>query len=203
MEVNDEQMDKLREIGNIGAGNASQALSKMTDEKIDIGFPAIEPKEIDQIPEMIGNRSKIHTLIRVEVDVKREEETVNLGTLMLILDRESADILASHLLGEKPENEELTPEEESALKETGNILTGATLSAMTEWVDLKLQEGVPDIKTDMLGAVMDEILLKMAREEDEALVFQTDFNFKEELNSYFIFLFSKKGRELILEELSV
>lgn len=203
MEINDEQMDKLREIGNIGAGNASQALSKMTDEKIDIGFPAIEPKDIDQIPEMIGNRSKIHTLIRVEVDVKREDETINLGTLMLILDRESADILASHLLGEEPENEELTAEEESALKETGNILTGATLSAMTEWVDLKLQEGVPDIKTDMLGAVMDEILLKMAREEDEALVFQTDFNFKEELNSYFIFLFSKKGRELILEELSV
>ncbi|MFB6175360.1 MAG: chemotaxis protein CheC [Candidatus Nanohalobium sp.] len=204
MEIDDEQLDKLREIGNIGAGNASNALSQMTDEKIDIGFPDIDAMRIEDIPERIGKRSKIHTLIRVEVKVEREGEKVYLGTLMLILDMESAHVLAEHLLGKEVEGgQQLTSQEESALKETGNILTGATLSAMTEWVDLKLQEEVPDIKTDMLGAVMDEILLKMARTEDEALVFQTDFSFREELNSYFIFLFSKNGRELILQELSV
>jgi len=207
MDINDKQKDKLREIGNIGAGNASNALSKMTDEKIDIGFPGIEVHEIRDIPEEIGNRSKIHSLVRVEVHVERNEnESIYLGTLMLVLDRRSAKILAGHLLGDTENidiEQQLTESEESALKETGNILTGSTLSAMTEWVDLKLKEGVPDIKTDMLGAVMDEILLKMAQHEDEALLFQTKFNFKKDLNSYFIFLFSRKGRNLILEKLSV
>lgn len=205
MNIDDQQLDTLKEISNIGAGNASQALSKMTDEKIDIDFPNIEVQEIKKIPDMIGNKSKIHSLIRVDVEVENAGESNHLGTLMLILDKRSSKILSSHLLGKQNADldEQLTSDEKSALKETGNILTGATLSAMTEWVDLQLQESVPDLKTDMLGAVMDEILLRMAQEEDEALVFQTEFNFKKELDSYFIFLFSKKGRELILEKLSV
>lgn len=203
MELDEQQMDILKEIGNIGAGNASDALSKMTDEKIDIDFPGMRAQKIKNIPETMGSRSKIHSLVRVSVDVEKENEVINLGTLMLILDQESSKVLAGHLIGETEDGNGLSQQEESALKETGNILAGATLSAMTQLVDLKLDEGVPELKTDMLGAVMDEILLKMAKEEDEALVFQTEFNFKEELNSYFIFLFSRKGRDLILDKISV
>ncbi|MFB6208011.1 MAG: chemotaxis protein CheC [Candidatus Nanohaloarchaea archaeon] len=204
MELDEKQLDTLREIGNVGAGNASTALSQMTSEKIEIDFPSIEVHDIENIPEVVGERSNIYTMIKVEVEVDREEDTLYLGTLMLMLDLHSAKELAKHLTGQDDgDHEELTAQEKSALKETGNILTGATLTAMTEWIDLRLDESVPDIKTDMLGAVMDEILLKMAREEEQALMFRTNFNFKEELNAYFMFLFSRTGQELILDKLSV
>ncbi|MFB6204219.1 MAG: chemotaxis protein CheC [Candidatus Nanohaloarchaea archaeon] len=204
MELDEEQLDTLREIGNIGAGNASKALSDMTDEKIEIEFPSIEVHDIEEIPQVVGERSNIYTMIKVEVEVDQEDKSFYLGTLMLMLDLYSAKELASHLTGEEDGNhEELSMQEKSALKETGNIITGATLTAMTEWIDLRLDESVPDIKTDMLGAVMDEILLKMAQEEEQALMFRTSFNFKEELNAYFMFLFSRSGQEILLDRLSV
>lgn len=193
----------------MGAGNASQALSEMTGHKIEVEFPEIEQRDITEIPEMLGRREKVFTNVKVDVGVLEDEsnEKENLGTLMLILRHDSAKKLGKYLVEEEDRAEseegELTSQEESALKETGNILTGACLAAITEWVDLRLREGIPDLHTDMLGATVDGVLLEMARENDEALVFRTEFNFKEELDAYFLFLFKPKGREMILDRLAV
>lgn len=193
----------------MGAGNASKALSEMTGHKIEVEFPDIEEKDITEIPGMLGRREKVFTNIRVDVGVLEgeSEEEEKLGTLMLVLEHESAKKLGEYLVGNEDKEEdgkiELTEQEESALKETGNILTGACLAAITEWVDLRLREGIPELHTDMLGATLDGVLLEMARENDEALVFRTEFNFKEELNAYFLFLFKPRGRELIIDRLGL
>jgi len=140
--------------------------------------------------------------------VRDNNQKDKLGKLLLMLEEESAIKFANYLEQEVYETadsmiKQLDKQDKSALKETGNILTGACLAAMTGWVDLELKEGIPDIEIDMLGATLDHVLVEMSREVDEALFFQTDFNFEEDINAKFLFLFQSEGERDILEKLQV
>ena len=45
-QVNDMYLDVLREIGNIGAGNATSAIANMLGIKIDMNVPSIRLMEV-------------------------------------------------------------------------------------------------------------------------------------------------------------
>ncbi|MDE6233014.1 MAG: chemotaxis protein CheC, partial [Lachnospiraceae bacterium] len=48
------QYDVLKELGNIGAGNATTALSQLVNAKIDIGVPQVRLLGFDEISTIIG-----------------------------------------------------------------------------------------------------------------------------------------------------
>ena len=199
----------LREIGNIGAGNASKALSEISEQKINVDFPSVESIKIEDIPEKLDQREQVYTDVSVSIKVQKEQEEIHAGNLLLLLKHKKAkrlaDILEEKANVEIPEEEiRLTDEEKDALKETGNILTGASVSAITQYIDLKLVEGIPEIHNDMLGAILDNYLLEIAKKQEKALIFKTEFNFdEEEIEAHFLILFKPKGKELILDKMQM
>ena len=46
------QLDVLREIGNIGAGNAATALAKLVDKKIDMKVPRVNVMKFSEVREI-------------------------------------------------------------------------------------------------------------------------------------------------------
>ncbi len=207
IELTDEQHDILREIAHIGAGNASEALSEMTGQKAEVAFPWLGIKEIQDIPDMLGGAQQVVTAVSLDVGIEEYDGSASgKSTLILSMDEESADRLANQLVGPDTERDgedaELTEMQRSALKEAGNILAGNCMTAITEYVDLKMVEEVPRIKTDMLGAIMDNVLLEMAAEHDELLVFKTKFSLQEDIDAYFIFFFADGAHHLILDRLT-
>lgn len=201
--------EMLREIGNIGAGNASKALSQISKQKINVEFPKVESAKIEEIPEKLGKRSEVYTDVSVKIKIQEESEEIHAGNLLLLMPHQKAKKLADILeqkIDEEIDQKELglTEEEKDALKETGNILTGASVSAITQYIDLKLVEGIPEIHNDMLGAILDNYLLEIAKEQEKALIFQTKFEFEdEEIDAKFLILFKPKGRELILDKMQM
>ena len=210
-EIKDEEqkLNMLREIGNIGAGNASKALSEISGQKIDVDFPSVESVKVEEIPEKLGDRSQIFTDVSVTIHIKQEDEETAAGHLLLLMKHQSAKNLADILEDKvdqplESEDIELNEEEKDALKETGNILTGASVSAITEYIDLKLKEGIPKIHNDMLGAILDNYLLGIAKKDDEALIFNTEFKFDEaEIDAHFLILFKPEGEELVLNRMQM
>ena len=175
---------------------------------MEVEFPEIKQIDITQIPSDIGEVSDTYSTVLVDVEVIENGDKDQLGKLMLILDRESALKFADHLEKEvcanyRENSGQLNEIDESALKETGNILTGACLAAMTGWVDLQLKEGIPSIETDMLGATLDQILIDISRDVDEVLLFKTEFNFEENIDANFLFLFEPEGEKEVLEKIKV
>lgn len=209
MDVDDEKKDILQEIAHVGAGNASKALSELTGERIEVEFPSIETMRISDVPSELGGPANVVTSVVLEVDLEdaRDKHKISgMGTLLLIFDDESAERLANYLTDENVSGEgpyELTELGESALKETGNILAGSALSAITEYVDLRLVEKIPHLETDMFGALLDNLLLELAWEEDEILVFRTKFLFEEEIDAVFLFLFEPGVERTFLDRLEV
>lgn len=203
MDLEASKEDVLKEIGNMGAGNASKALSKMTGQKIEVGFPTVEIKKLGTIPEIIEDKSENMVSVWLNVGVEESGDEKDMGRMMLIMNKSSAKNLASFLNGQEVEDLELNEMDESALKETGNILSGSALTAITSFLDMKLVEGIPNLEIEPLQDLMDDIILEISDKEGEALVFRTRFSFEEEVTAYFLFVFRAGGQAVILERLNV
>ena len=57
-QLNDIQYDVLKEIGNIGAGNATTALSKMLNQKMDMSVPKVELVPFNEISDIMGDEDQ-------------------------------------------------------------------------------------------------------------------------------------------------
>src|SRR5690625_7872763 len=53
------QMDVLREIGNIGAGNAATSMSKIINKRIDMKVPSVKIVSFDEIINIIGGPEQL------------------------------------------------------------------------------------------------------------------------------------------------
>ena len=53
-EVNEKYIDVLKEIGNIGAGNATSAIANMLGLKIDMSVPEVQFLPVEKIGESMG-----------------------------------------------------------------------------------------------------------------------------------------------------
>ncbi|WP_345739387.1 chemotaxis protein CheC [Virgibacillus salarius] len=53
------QRDVLREIGNIGAGNAATSMSKLLNRKIDMEVPSVNVVSYDEMMELLGGPDEV------------------------------------------------------------------------------------------------------------------------------------------------
>lgn len=170
-DLNNLQIDVLREIGNIGSGNAATALAKMLNKKIDMEVPKVKILEFKDVNEVLGDADTIVVgiLLRVTGDLA--------GIIMFILDKRAAKVLVNILMG-KPidEDGDFSEIEISALKEIGNILAGSYLSALSTLTNLRIMPSVPDIAMDMAGAILSVPAIEFGKIGDTVLYIETEFS---------------------------
>jgi len=166
-ELTDVQLDALREMGNIGAGNAATALSQLISETIDISVPAVKVVPLENVSYELGGPEKLVYVVYLEV--LREMH----GTMLTLFSPESAAFLTKRLLGEE-EVDMQTEIAQSALKEVGSILCGSYLSALTQVVAMNAVASVPAMANDMLGAMLDFILVEIGQVADEIFLIDVE-----------------------------
>jgi chemotaxis protein CheC len=168
-ELSPVQIDALREAGNIGAGNAAIALSQMVNQKVDLSTPKATVQPLTTVPDLVGGAeaSVAGVYLTVTGDVG--------GSILLLLEEESAARLARLMAPGELETAEMTVMQRSALQETGSILSGAYLSALGMLTGLFFKPSVPGFALDMAGAIFDYVLVDLAASEDHVLVVETDF----------------------------
>ena len=52
--LSEAQLDVLREIGNVGAGNSATALSRLIKYRIEMNVPHVALVPIEEVPEFVG-----------------------------------------------------------------------------------------------------------------------------------------------------
>lgn len=193
------QLDILREIGNIGAGNATTALSQLINRKIDMGIPKVNIPEFKVLSDVLGGAENqiVGILVGVEGDVN--------GMMMFVLEIESAQNLINLLMQKDIKHfEEFTEMDLSALKEIGNIITGAYLSSLASLTNLKIISTIPYIAIDMAGAILSVPAIEFGKIGDKALLIQTDFGEgNQNVYGYFILIPEEKSYEKILNSLGI
>jgi chemotaxis protein CheC len=163
------QLDALREVGNIGSGNAAVALSSMVDKKVMLSVPRASLVPLVRVSDLVGGAET--TVAGVYLHVTGEAS----GSMLLLLEEASAYDLAK-LMVSADNASPLTTMEQSALQETGSILAGSYLNALSQMTGLLLRPSVPGYALDMAGAIIDFILIEISQSEDHVLVIETQFD---------------------------
>ncbi|SHJ43880.1 chemotaxis protein CheC [Tepidibacter formicigenes] len=159
-------IDVLKEIGNIGAGNAATSLSKMINTKVDMEVPSIEILDTERIVEILGGEELI--VVGVYISFFKD---IN-GTMLLILDKESSDNLLKILFGKKPENEFYNDMEISALQEIGNILSSSYINSISAFSNLKINISVPSVSIDMAGSILSVPAIEYGQISDKIILIE-------------------------------
>jgi len=172
----DAYMDILRELGNIGAGNAATSLSIMLNRRIDMSVPKANLVNFNELEAVIGPEDSVVASIYLEFTGSIK------GTIMFILAHESAKTLLGLLLGGTPniDDEAFSELEISALQEVGNILAGAYLGAVSRFTNLTMKIDVPSFAYDMIGAVLSVPLIEFGYFAEEVLLLETDFMYEDD-----------------------
>ncbi|KAB8138759.1 chemotaxis protein CheC [Gracilibacillus oryzae] len=163
-------LDVLKEVGNIGAGNAATALSSLLNKKIDMTIPSINIVDFNELMDYVGGPE---TLI-VSVFLRIQGEAP--GSMFFVLTPEETNALVKRLLGDTEFKAEELMEKEmaySAISEIGNILSGSYLSALSDFTSINMQPTVPTLVLDMAAAILMEGLVEVSQESDHAIIIDT------------------------------
>ena len=193
--LNQEFYDVLREIGNIGAGNATTALAQMLGCKVDMAVPQVRLLEFSEVGTIMGGEEQIMAgiYLMVEGDIT--------GSILFLLNKESARKLIAKLMGMEPEGDELGEMEQSALKEIGNIITASYLNSLSMLTQLVIYPSVPALSIDMAGAILSVPAIEFGTMGDKLLLIQTQFF--EGLDGYFILVPDLDSYDKILSALGM
>lgn len=180
--MSNEYFDVLKELGNIGAGNATTALSQMIQCKVDMAVPQVRLLEFKELGAAMGGEEVVMAGIYLAIDGDIK------GSIMFLLEKKAAKHLVAKLMGMESEEEDLTEMELSALKEVGNIITGAYLNSLSSITNLTIFPSVPDLTVDMAGAILSVPAIEFAALGDRMLMIQTQFFDEMVLDGYFILI---------------
>lgn len=164
------ELDALKEISNIGTGQAATSLSIIIAEKVCINVPQIKVVPFEEVSNSVGGPEKLVVGIfaRVSGDIE--------GTILIILSDDDAYYLVGILLKQTVDRSNgFSIMGESALIELGNIISSSYVAALSDFTGLDIKLSVPGFAFDMAGAILSFPLSLYGFMGDSALLIETQF----------------------------
>jgi chemotaxis protein CheC len=194
----DISMDALKEVVNIGTGQAATSLSEVLNQKVMINVPQVSLVPIEEVSKQLGGNQT--PIVGVYFQTTGELES----RILLIFSQETGHTLASLLTGNPKRKSELDDIEKSSIMELGNIITNSYINAMSQLLDIKLYPSIPFYAEDMLGAVIDFLLIEISQVADYSLLLKTEMMVESaNLNGSFIIFPDENFLNKLFEKLGV
>ncbi len=197
-EMSTQYFDVLKEIGNIGAGNAMTALSQMLNCKVDMQVPQVKLLEFKDMATIMGGEEQlmVGVFLGVEGDIT--------GSIMFLVELSAAKHLIEKLMGMPVgEGDGLGEMETSAMKEVSNIITGAYLNSLSSLTNLMIYPSVPYLSIDMAGAILSVPAIQFGFVGDKILLIQSQFSDDVAIDGYFVLMPDFESYDKILRSLGI
>lgn len=198
-DLNDIQLDALKEIGNIGSGNAASALSAMLDRPVDMKVPKIKILDYNSVIEGLGGPEELMVglLLSMSGDVT--------GMIMFLLHKSFAHLVLNTLLGsELDEHGEIDEMSESAIQEVGNIMAASYVNAISSLTGLEIDISVPSLCIDMVGSILSVPTIYYANISDKIIFIEDEMSSDtESTDSHIILIPEVESLQLIMKNLGI
>ena len=168
------RVDALKEVASIGAGHAATALSLMTGARIMIDVPMVNVGQLSElVPTIAAPDAQI---VSVTMDMHGSLNGQTLLALPILTGRRLADLMLRR--ERRARGTEFDRLEESALKEAGNILGGAYMTALSVFLDMQLMPSPPRFRVGTTREILDNCT-PVASPEVAVCCVETEFSFEE------------------------
>ncbi|MHA1988012.1 MAG: chemotaxis protein CheC [Promethearchaeota archaeon] len=180
VQLTPEQIDILKEIGNIGSGHAITALSELLNNEIDVSLTSAEIIPFwnvielfdDPFIEVFGIYSEVQSDSDLSIiQVLTKESTINLINLL----NNDSDLSIRNIRT----LDDLDDLSLSIITEIGNILSGHYANALADLLSIKVVPNVPTVALDTLSALFNEIIAKHAQISDYLVLIKTNLAVRE------------------------
>lgn len=190
------QLDALKEVCNIGTGNAATALSQLLNKKVDMTVPALRIIPFDAIIDGMESENEVFgVIVRVLGDTP--------GNILFVFDKERALNIIELLTGSKAH--EVDEMGISVLCEIGNIISASYMGAISRFTNLTNMPSVPGITYDMIGAILSTTFIESGQFDDSVLDLETEFleDNNNKVSGHFYYIPMPGSLEKILSTLGV
>lgn len=194
-------IDCLKEIGNIGSGNAASALSAMLSKSVQMHVPDVRVLDYQAVIDEVGGPEKVITgiLVTFKGDIK--------GMIMFLLEDAFAKIVVNTFMGKEKDNVvviQLDETDFSAVKEMGNIMAGSYLNALAALAGFTVAMDVPSMTVDMMGAIMNAPMTEFSEVGDKVLFIDDGFVIDGiDINSNIILIPEMESLDILMKKLGV
>lgn len=178
----DMQLDALRELANIGSGNAGTALGSMLGKSVDISVPTAAALPLAEAVAIAGEPDELR--YGVVVPIVGDFEAI----VVLLFPGEDAQKLCG-IYGIEPS----TPDGASMLGEVGNILGTNYINVLAQMVGMELEPSPPQVVEDMLGSILSSVLIGRGEDVEEALILDSNLLVEDENCSLSFLLLPNHG----------
>ncbi|CAH0416990.1 chemotaxis protein CheC [Periweissella fabaria] len=171
MKFDDQRLDSLREIVNVGGGHAATSLAVLTGKRIEMALPDVkllayqslftEVLAADEVVEAVYNQ--------IEGDLT--------GVFLFVVSHETSNLLAQFMTGSSVVSPEL---QQSAVNELGNIIANSFLRAVGDLIGLQVQANVPTLMHDVFGALITSTYMELEQYDDQILVIRNEFKYAQQ-----------------------
>ncbi|MCR4651369.1 MAG: chemotaxis protein CheC [Lachnospiraceae bacterium] len=194
--ISTDYFDVLKELGNIGAGNATTALASMLQCKIDMKVPQVRMLEFRELGALLGGEETelCAAYLGVEGDIT--------GSIMFLVKKEIGLHLVKKLMGDMA-GDDFGEMEMSAFKEISNIITGSYLNALSSMTNLCIYPTVPSLSIDMAGAILSVPAVEFGIIGDKILLIQSQISDEVDIDGFFIMVPDMESYERILTSLGI
>lgn len=199
MELNEIHMDFLKEIGNIGAGNAATSLSNMLSKRIEMNVPKVSLLDYNDIVDSIGGAENVlvGVLIGFEGDIE--------GLILFLLKKEFVHLVLNSLMGTELKGfEEIGELELSALSEISNIMVSSYVNSISTLTNMKINITTPSLNIDMAGALLDAVTAEFAEVADKVVFIKEKYYCQNETaHSYMLLLPTMSSLKILLKKFGI
>lgn len=195
-ELSSFQLDVLKEIGNIGAGNAATALAELLSDRVSMSVPELTIADANEVVTVLGGPENpvVGILLTMSIDVK--------GIIMLVFEEKFLNVVLRTLLGKEIDSLAAMSElDRSVFMEIGNIMSSTYLNALSQLTGLSIDISTPDICADMAGAIMSYPASLFGMRGDKVLIIKEDFIGQERITSHLVMLPDEDSLDIIFKSL--
>lgn len=173
-QYSEEKLDYLREIMNIGSGNAAGALSQLLNCNVEVKLPDIFILPVDKVSSIFKDPSLPILCVNMKMvgDVQ--------GAIFFVVpDEQKKNLLKLLKKAMPPEMKKTYSVDASAMEEVGNIIAGVFLTAIHDFTKLNMYHTVPVMSIDKVQSLLNESVASIGSDVKDVLIIENEFSIEE------------------------
>ena len=189
-------LDIIKEVINIGIGDAASALSELVDSRVLIKTPDVHVLDITEAPGFI--KKEVKTL---GVYIAQDFHGKIKGKTLLFYTKESCHSLIRILHGTDIVTSSLTDSAVATLQEIGNILMVSCISTISDLIEDSFSFDIPDVTIEISEGYFQQMVRQLG-ELDKAIIIRNQMVVKDrEIEGFILMLLGFDDFLLVIEKM--